>query len=326
MRYWWVNQNQTFRHEMIGGYLWSPKKNRNGHLNPFYEFMKEVSPGDIIFSFADTKIPALGIAVSHAYGAPKPLEFGQVGAYWDVIGWRVDVRFTMLGHQIRPVEHIEQLRQYLPSKYAPLQSSGDGLQGVYLTSLSRLLGERLVDLIGSEARAAIQNLAVAENTQEVVLVGQAQWEEHQVEEVKSASGIAETEKMAIVMSRRGQGLFKSRVAKIERRCRITGVTNLDYLIASHTKPWRDASNEERLDGENGFLLTPDADLLFDRGFISFEDSGKVLISPVADRMSIEKFGITEQMLQSVGAFSTGQRKFLDFHRESVFLKAKVSTN
>lgn len=326
MRYWWVNQNQTFRHEVSGGYLWSPKKNKNGHLNPFYEFMKEVSPGDIIFSFADTKIPAIGVALSHAYGAPKPLEFGQVGAHWDLIGWRVDARFTKLSRQIRPVEHIKELLPYLPSKYSPLQSSGDGLQGVYLTAVSRLFGERLVDLMGTEARVVVQRLTVADSTPEVVLVGQAEWEEHQVDELKSTAGIAETEKAAIVMSRRGQGLFKSRVAMIERKCRITGVANLDYLIASHTKPWRDASNQERLDGENGFLLTPDADLLFDRGFISFADSGKVLISPVADRVSIEKFGINEQMLQNVGSFSPGQRKFLDFHRDSVFLKAKVSSN
>jgi hypothetical protein len=37
MRYWWVNQNQTFRHEIEGGYLWSPKRNANGARNPFYE-------------------------------------------------------------------------------------------------------------------------------------------------------------------------------------------------------------------------------------------------------------------------------------------------
>ena len=51
MRYWWVNQNQTFRQELDGGYLWSPKRNKNGHRNPFYEFMREVAPGDIVFSF-----------------------------------------------------------------------------------------------------------------------------------------------------------------------------------------------------------------------------------------------------------------------------------
>src|SRR5688572_25704287 len=91
MRYWWVNQNKTYRHEVPGGYLWSPKRNTNGHTNPFYEYMREVSPGDIVFSFADTRIKAIGIITSHGYEAPKPLEFGGVGAYWELIGWRVDV-------------------------------------------------------------------------------------------------------------------------------------------------------------------------------------------------------------------------------------------
>jgi hypothetical protein len=65
MRYWWVNQNQTYRHEVEGGYLWSPKRNANGGRNPFYESMREVAPGDLIFSFMDTRILAVGIAQSY---------------------------------------------------------------------------------------------------------------------------------------------------------------------------------------------------------------------------------------------------------------------
>ena len=53
-----------------------------------------------------------------------------------------------------------------------------------------------------------------------------------------------------------------------------------HLVASHCKPWRDATNEERVDGENGLLLTPSIDHLFDRGFIGFEDNGRLIISPV----------------------------------------------
>lgn len=324
MRYWWVNQNQTYKHEVLGGYLWSPKRNKNGRLNPFYEFMKEVSPGDIVFSFADTKIPAVGVAKSHAYEAPKPLEFGTVGAYWELIGWRVDVHFTPLAHQIRPVEHIERLRAYLPGKYAPLQANGDGLQAVYLTKVNERLAEQLVDLIGTEARAIILSWGVLDAGQNQVLVGQAEWEEHQVDQLKATPGISDTEKKTIVLARRGQGIFRTRVSMIEKKCRLTGATNLEYLRASHTKPWRDATNDERLDGENGFLLTPDADFLFDRGFISFEDSGKVLVSPVADMVTIERLGITHSMLQNAGTFSAGQCQYLDFHRENIFLEAKVS--
>lgn len=56
MRYWWVNQNQTYRHEIDGGYLWSPKKNKNEARNQFYENMREVSPGDLIFSFKGKRL------------------------------------------------------------------------------------------------------------------------------------------------------------------------------------------------------------------------------------------------------------------------------
>jgi putative restriction endonuclease len=61
MRYWWVNQNQTYHHEVQGGYLWSPKRNANGARNPFYESMREVAPGDLIFSFMDTRIRNYGL-------------------------------------------------------------------------------------------------------------------------------------------------------------------------------------------------------------------------------------------------------------------------
>ena len=109
--------------------------------------------------------------------------------------------------------------------------------------------------------------------------------------------------------------------RIERRCRITHVDNPVHLIASHCKPWRDATNKERLDGENGLLLTPSIDHLFDRGFIGFEDSGTLIISPVAHLPSLERMGIETSAVVNVGGFSEGQRRFLDFHRNSVLLRA-----
>ena len=133
MRYWWVNQNQTYRHEVAGGYLWSPKRNSNGVRNPYYDFMRVVSPGDLVFSYADTLIKAIGIVRAHAYEAPKPLEFGNAGAYWEKIGWRVDVRFRELTHQVRPADHAEIIAKVLPAQYSPLRPNGYGLQNVYLT-------------------------------------------------------------------------------------------------------------------------------------------------------------------------------------------------
>ena len=134
MRYWWVNQNQTYEQETRGGYLWSPKRNANDHRNPFYEFMREVSPGDVVFSFCRARVGAIGIAQSFCYECPKPAEFGSAGPNWSTVGWKVDVRYTDVPTPSRPADHLVVLRPVLAAKYAPLQTNGSGLQGIYLTA------------------------------------------------------------------------------------------------------------------------------------------------------------------------------------------------
>jgi putative restriction endonuclease len=321
LRYWWVNQNQTYRHEVAGNYLWSPKRNANGNRNPFYDFMREVAPGDVVFSFADTLIKAIGFAASNAYEAPKPLEFGKAGAYWDTIGWRVDVQFTEVRLPIRPADHMAVLGPLLPNMYSPLQPDGRGLQSVYLTSLSDALAAGLVDLMGAETRTLINGYQAAEQKVVQAGIGLVEWEEHEIADVRNNAVIPETTREQIVLARRGQGEFKRRVMEIEHACRITKVRRIEHLRASHCKPWRDSDNEERLDGENGLLLTPNADHLFDRGFIGFDDNGDVLISPVAHKESLARLGLEIDRLVNVGAFSQGQRRYLDFHREYVFLRS-----
>jgi putative restriction endonuclease len=98
------------------------------------------------------------------------------------------------------------------------------------------------------------------------------------------------------------------------------VDNLSHLVASHCKPWRDSTNEERLNGENGLLLTPSIDHLFDRGFIGFEDSGDLIISPVAHKPSLQRMGVETNRSINVGKFTEGQRQYLDYHRKSVLLQ------
>jgi putative restriction endonuclease len=324
MRYWWVNQNQTHRQELEGGYLWSPKRNTNEARNPFYEFMREVTPGDVVFSFVDTKIIAIGIVNSYCYENPKPSEFGDIGMYWNTIGWRVRMTFTRLINQIRPKDHMAVLQHTLPTKYSPLQASGNGNQGVYLTEVSEIMAQTLIGLIGAEAI----NLARAEpavgpfftparETADLEL-----WESHIEKTIQEETDLSETERESLIVARRGQGLFKQRVMLIESRCRITKVDNPAHLRASHCKPWRDCiNNQERLDGENGVLLTPSIDHLFDRGFISFEDSGRLIISPVAHAQSLQRMGVATDGAVNVGQFSEGQRRFLDYHRNSVLLMA-----
>lgn len=325
MRYWWVNQNQTFRQEIEGGYLWSPKRNKNGHRNPFYEFMREVSPGDIVFSFCDTRIAALGIVSGYCRESPKPEEFGNAGANWSQVGWRVSVRWQRLTNAIRPKDHIDRLRPNLAHRYAPLTPDGNGLQSVYLTQISPALAASLFGLIGREAASVAE---VGHDIRRIERESPAperdieEWERRVEVAIVTNPDIRETERAALVQARRGQGQFRENVRAIERVCRITKVDRVEHLIASHVRPWRDSSNDQRLDGENGLLLTPTVDHLFDKGFISFEDSGQLIVSPVADAQSLKRMGVDPDGRVNVGVFSEGQRHYLDFHRENVLRMAR----
>ena len=191
MRFWWVNQNQTFRQETEGGYLWSPKRSQGGpegRFNQFYENMREVSPGDLIFSFSDTLIRAIGIAQGHCYECPKPTEFGSAGRNWQAIGWRVDVRFTSLMNTIRPMNHMAVLRPVLPGRYSPLQTNGHGNQAVYLAELPTPMANAIGGLIGAEfqlfTNSALE-VATDEKSRATTDAGEMRvWEEHLIEQIQ----------------------------------------------------------------------------------------------------------------------------------------------
>jgi len=325
MRFWWVNQNQTFEQETTGGYLWSPKRKAGNQRNPFYEFMREVSPGDVVFSFARTRISAIGAIQSNAFGAPKPEEFGGAGQNWSNIGWKVLVRYQHINHSIKPVDHMSVLGPLRPPRYAPLQPNGKGLQGVYLTHLSKPFAEALIDLIGPEARTFVDAVAATPTPPGLPATPAGEtieWENSIEEGIRGDHSIPETEKPALIITRRGQGKFKQNVQTYESMCRLTKVRKIEHLIASHIKPWRSCeTNEERLNGENGLLLTPSMDHLFDRGYISFEDNGDLIVSPVADVESLEKMGIPNGQFINTGSFTLNQKAFLDFHRDQILLKA-----
>lgn len=325
MRYWWVNQNQTYRQEIEGGYIWSPTRKANNSRNPFYEFMRIVAPGDIVFSFCDTYIRAIGIASSYCHESPKPVEF-RAGGNWSHVGWKINVRWMKLRRAFRPKDHMDRLAGYLPIKYSPLTTSGNGLQNVYLTEVPLLMAHTMFSIIGPEASQVTDPHIYArtvENIDPEFDEDVEQWEAQQERSILHDASIRDTEKKALVSARRGQGKFRANVRKVEKACRVTKVERLEHLVASHVKPWRMSSNAERLDGENGFLLTPTIDHLFDKGFISFENNGRVIISDVADVRALRKMGMDGKSPPNVGGFSEGQRRYLEYHRDKVLRRPSI---
>ncbi len=127
--------------------MWSPKQNANGARDPLYDNMHEVSPSDIVSSFCDTRIKAIGVVTAAAQTGPKP-EFGIAGSNWSKEGWFVPVESCTLNNQIRPKDHIPIIRPLLPSRYSPLQANGDGLRSVYLAELPHAFADALIGIIG----------------------------------------------------------------------------------------------------------------------------------------------------------------------------------
>ena len=85
------------------------------------------------------------------------------------------------------------------------------------------------------------------------------------------SDIAATEKQQLINVQRGQGNLSHNLINVDSECRLIHVNHHKLLIASHIKPWRDSTATEKLDGNNGLLLSPHIDKLFDIGYITFAD-------------------------------------------------------
>lgn len=136
--------------------------------------------------------------------------------------------------------------------------------------------------------------------------------------------LPETERSAIVKSRIGQGVFKKKLlSKYDGKCVITGIDEKKLLIASHVKPWAVCSNNERLSSENGLLLTPTFDKLFDRGLITFSNSGKIYFSSQLSKSVIDRLHVSEGERFDL-KISYELKQNLQYHRDIVFIKQKRS--
>lgn len=125
---------------------------------------------------------------------------------------------------------------------------------------------------------------------------------------------------AIIKIRVNQGEFRKRLLKKYDSCCLCDVTNPHLLIASHIKPWSECEDkEERLDPDNGFLLCPNHDKLFDQGYISFDDDGTILISPQLTSEEILCMHIDNS--KSIGVNLNEKNKYyLRYHKENRFNK------
>lgn len=135
------------------------------------------------------------------------------------------------------------------------------------------------------------------------------------------SNLVGVEKEALVRVRVNQGYFRNKLLKKYNKCCLCNVKSKELLIASHIKPWAASNKNEKLDENNGFLLCPNHDALFDKGFITFEDDGKIKISKLLSEQDKLFLNVKNDMKI---ALNDENRKYLEYHRGRIFKKEIVN--
>jgi hypothetical protein len=139
----------------------------------------------------------------------------------------------------------------------------------------------------------------------------------EAEILKSKFGnISGKERETVIQARRGQGLFRKQVIDYWSTCAVTGCVEHSLLRASHIKPWAQCCFEEALDPFNGLLLSPSIDATFDAGYISFDDSGKILISDYLSRSDAQVLGLHSSLCLS--KIHSKHQYYLSYHRQNIF--------
>lgn len=138
--------------------------------------------------------------------------------------------------------------------------------------------------------------------------------------VKNDMSLASTEKEVIVKSRRGQGKYRELLLnKYNKTCIITKVNISQVLVASHIKPWVVCDNDERIDVNNGFLLSATYDRLFDSGLITFSIEGKMKISSLVSKDNATKLNICDNFIYDI-KFEPLMTKYIKYHNDYIFVK------
>lgn len=252
MGYFWVNQGQTFKLEYQFECLWAPIQDKNGRSIHHWDTMKQLQAGDIIINYSKSKVVGYCVAQTSAYNYQKPEEFNG-HSNWGTEGRICDVKYYLFETPIDKAVIYNKIKELDGSEYSPFNTKGNVNQG-YLYKLTK----EEFDVILNIAGIKLDSINV---------------------DVLPENSSVGTETLAVGKRRIGQGRYRRDVIRLwDGKCAITGSTIQELLIASHIVPWKDSNSIEKTDEQNSVLLSALYDKLFDKYLITFDDSGKILVS------------------------------------------------
>jgi hypothetical protein len=290
MAYWWVYQT-VYETERKHGYICVPCESLINIIPDSWVRIKEVKPGDVIFSVVDQSLVSVSIAKTKATENPPPFKTRQVN-----VSYRLFPKAPQLNSDI-----LNKLQDLLDKKESPLTSDSNKNAG-YLFAISSHAAQALFEWI--ELKLKTESEIGARSIDDLIS--------------NLVEGSDSAERCALQSSRIGQGKFRSELLeKWNSQCCVTSLNVTSLLRASHIKPWRDCNNQERLDHYNGFLLSPTYDAAFDAGFISFENDGKIKLSNGLSYLQTQALGLSPTA-SIQDSLSTQHKKYLKYHRDYIF--------
>lgn len=288
LNFYWVNIGLSYDEVVENVFLWAPLQGEKpidindvskGIRVRQYDHWTNVSlvkAGDVIFCNMDRKIKFIAVALADAEQAIRPST--RIFRQWGVNGNKVRIDIFSLPTPLSVdgyIQDVFQTRYNNGSKPTVFKSNGNVFQG-YMAKIPDAAG---LDLL-SMSREVETSVVEASD----LLCRDLSF--------STKRPIGATTRQTIREARIGQGYFRQELIKLWKACPVTGLANLDLLIASHMKPWATSDDSERLDPFNGFLFSPHVDRLFDKGLIGFADSGQIMISPLLSVSDLNALNIS----------------------------------
>lgn len=298
-KYWWVNQGRTFKLAIDENCIWAPYTNKSNKTNFHWETMDAVQLDDIVFSYYKGEILSYNVVKKTSYRSERPFQDQSPNAPWKNIGRKIDLIYNLLEKPIKIKPIITKLRPFLSQKYSPYDIKHEKANQGYLFEIMPQVAEIFFNEINNNSDENVdENIAVSEN--------------------KNIDDNSEGgDKDAKSKVRIGHDKFRKKVKDYwNDRCCITNFKNI-LLTASHIKPWRHSNKKEKVDPNNGLLLSPSYNAAFDKNLISFNDDGSIIISNKISGSELAKIGVNENV--KIMNLNDGHKQYLKFHRDNLDL-------
>ncbi|MBX3499892.1 MAG: HNH endonuclease [Alphaproteobacteria bacterium] len=294
MAYWWLNQNEDEIDFWDEELIVVPRRDKLGKTAPGFMTAAAMKPGDLGFAFVGGDLEAVFAVVG-----PGEEEVVELGSDHQRRPARiVPGRFFDLPTPLAFESLSTLLRGALPIVESPLQPGNERAE-TRVFPIGEGVAQRLIHamLAGDPVAGGAVGEAMA------TALGAGERDDEAVE--------------ALVAARLGAGKFGEEVRALWRdTCAATGTTNPGLVIVAPIKPWVLASDEERLDPQNGLLLTPTWHVAFSHGLIAFEDDGMVMLARHLDAEDARRAGIDPEFRLAI----KGERQaaYLAAHRAALF--------